>query len=211
MLDDDGLAKVVAAARRVLADDGIIVFPTESFYGIGVRADSRAAVERLVRAKSRDADKPIPLIAATRVDVSRIGPMPDLLEPLAAEFWPGPLTMAIPVADLAVWPESLSAGTGTIGVRVSGHGLAVQLAALAGGLITASSANPAGGTPPLSPAGLAPELTGFAGLIVDGGLCAGGLPSTVVAVRDGVVAVLREGAIARAVIEQAIERAGGRK
>jgi L-threonylcarbamoyladenylate synthase len=198
--DDRGLR----AAAAILGRGGIVAFPTRSFYGLGARADSQAAVDRLVELKSRER-KPIPLIAATAADVERIGRVPELLAPLVRAFWPGPLTVAIP--PTGEWPAALAGDAGTIGVRIPGHLSARRLAATAGGLLTASSANRAGQPPPVRPGDFDPLLEIDA--VVDGGELAGGKPSTVVGVCGPRVVLFRAGAVSLSDLERVLGRPVG--
>jgi len=198
----DGLDVAMRAAADILAQDGIVVCPTESFYGLAVRADSEAGVARLAELKARVGHKPIPLLAAGRADIERIGPLPVQVEPLVQTFWPGPLTVAIPMTS--DWPSALAGDTGTLGVRIPDHPVARRLAAMGGGLITASSANLAGEPPATMPNQLEPALLQYVHAIIDAGLCGGGLPSTVVGVRDGAVVVLRPGAVSNVDLERVL-------
>ena len=193
-LDEEGLDQALRAACEVLEAGGMVIFPTESFYGLGVKADNGEAVARLAALKSRSSQKPIPTVGATRSDVERIGAIPAPIEPLVKAFWPGPLTVAIEPRDTS-WPAPLTGQTNSVGVRIPGNVVARRLAAISGGLITASSANLAGGEPTTSPDRLDPAVAAKAQLILDGGLSAGGLPSTVVAAHGAEIVVLRRGAI----------------
>ena len=196
--DDPGRATAIAEA--VLAVGQFIVYPTETFYGLGTRADLPSAVERLIRLKERDTGKPIPVIAAS-ADIARATlQMTDDLVSLADAFWPGPLTVAAPPREDL--PRGLLGSGTTLGLRVSSHPVAVQMAVAAGGLITATSANLSGGHPAQSIQELDPALA--CSLIVDGGRTAGGAPSTVVGMAQGCVRILRGGAIAADAISRVV-------
>jgi len=191
----DGREAVLDAAAQAFARHGLVVFPTETFYGLAVPATDYGALERLVALKAREPGKPIPVIAASRADVERIGEVPAAVESLIRAFWPGPLTIAIlPTGE---WPRVLLGNGRDIGVRVAGHALARELAALAGGLITATSANFGGRPAAARPDELDPELLRQVDVVIDAGACSGGLPSTVVAAtQSGAVEVRRPGAVA---------------
>ncbi len=172
-----------------------MVTPTETFYGLAAAADHPAALAALAALKGRD-HQPLPLIAASPEDVTRVGELPRELVPLVVAFWPGPLTVAVPVSR--AFPGPIVSKRGSVGVRVPAHPVARAVARLAGGLATATSANLRGAEPATSVKGLPAQVAAAAALILDGGVCAGGLPSTVVEVEDGKVVVRRAGAVALA-------------
>jgi len=192
---------IVTALERLRAG-GLVVFPTESVYGLGADATSAAAVARLVALRGREAGKPIlVLVRNLAMAETMSSAFPPLARRLALQLWPGPLTLVVP-ARLGL-PEALTAGTGTIGVRVPGHSTAAALVAGLGGPLTAPSANPPGGAPPRRI-----ELArGYFGDAVDAYVDGGELPggaSTVLAVEGEVVRVLREGLVSRAAIDAAL-------
>ncbi len=197
----------IAAAVPLLARGGLVVFPTETFYGLAGAPLDAAAMERLATLKERER-KPIPLIAASWADVERLGAVPELLAPACRALWPGSLTVAL-TPELTL-PAALLAGGTTVAVRISSHPLAQALAAAAGGLVSSTSANLAGRPPVRSAAELDPELLGRVDLVLDGGLCPGGAPSTVLGVQGGRPVLLRAGAVPVEVLErhlgQAVER-----
>ena len=119
--------------------------------------------------------------------------VPESARALAARFWPGPLTLVLPaVADL---DAAITAGTGTVAVRVPGSELARSLARRAGGAIVSTSANLSGEPPPTAPAELSSDLVARVDHVLDGGRTPGGQPSTIVEVTGDAVRVLREGVI----------------
>jgi L-threonylcarbamoyladenylate synthase len=189
-------SQALAQAAHILDQDGLVVIPTETFYGIAARADRPRALRRLTELKGRAASKAVPLIAATAEIVRELAVLPPQLDALAKRFWPGPLTLAL--TPKRTCDAALLAEDGTLGIRVSGHAPARALAALAGGLVTATSANLAGEPPARTPAELDARLLEGVDAWLDGGACAGGLPSTVVGLRNGQLVVFREGAVAKA-------------
>jgi L-threonylcarbamoyladenylate synthase len=124
---------------------------------------------------------------------------------LADRFWPGPLTLVLPAR--AGLPALVTAGTGTVGIRVPGGEVARALARGAGGAIVSTSANLAGGPPPDRAAALAPELRARIDAVLDAGAAPGGLPSTVVAVEGGLLRLLRAGAVPLEALERALRAA----
>ena len=191
---DEAMASRIEAAAAVLRRGGIVVYPTETLYGLGARADDGPALERLARAKLRAEGKPLPLIAADLAQVERVAVLAGAAARVAARLWPGPLTLVLP-ARAGVHP-AITAGTGTVGVRIPGSEVARVLAAAAGAPLVSTSANPSGGPPPSTVAALAPSLVEAVDHVLDGGPTPGGAPSTVVEIGpDGSVRVLRAGAV----------------
>jgi L-threonylcarbamoyladenylate synthase len=191
----------IAAAADALRHGGVVVYPTETLYGLGVDATNPTALARLVALKGREPGKPISVLVADETMLSELAAeLSPLARRLVRRFWPGPLTLVLPahagVSDL------LTGGTGTIGVRVSSHPVATALVVALGRPVTSPSANPAGCTPPVT----VDDARGYFGTTVDAYLDAGRLPgepaSTVVDVRDG-LRVVREGAVPAALLRAA--------
>jgi L-threonylcarbamoyladenylate synthase len=137
--------EVVDYAALLIRRSGVVAYPTETFYGLGADALDAAASERIIEIKGRDVGKPLPLIVA---DLAQIGVLSEVLpssvRPLAEKFWPGPLTLVIPIrSGLGGALE----GRSTAAVRVSGLPLARELARAVGGPLIATSANPSTGAP----------------------------------------------------------------
>ncbi len=186
------LASDLDEALARLRAGGAVVYPTETFYGLGARALSHPAVAAVARLKGRDAGKPIALIVADAAMLAQVVariPAPAL--PLIERFWPGPLTLVLPARDGL--PPALTGSGGMIGIRISSHPTAAALVQELGEPLTATSANPGGAEPALD---LAAARGYFAAAVgyVDGGRLAGGLGSTVVLVADDAVRVIRRGA-----------------
>jgi L-threonylcarbamoyladenylate synthase len=201
----DVLARGAALDRIVeaLSRGGIVAYPTETFYALGVDATSAAAVQRLVVAKGRSRDNPIPLIVACAGDLARIAcGIPEVVHLLAARFWPGPLTLVL--RAVPTLPEAITAGTGKVGARVSGHPVAAALAGACAFPITATSANVSGAPPAGRPDDISGSIHDALDLLVDGGPTPGGLASTVLDVTEDSPRILREGPITGAEIQAAL-------
>jgi L-threonylcarbamoyladenylate synthase len=183
----------------------VVVFPTETVYGLGADARSPDAVARLVALRGREEGKPI-LVLVTDLGMADtvVAGIPESARRLAARFWPGPLTLVLPAR--AGLPASLTAGTGTIGVRLPGHPDAVALVAGLGGPVTAPSANPPGAAPPRRLADARAYFAEGVAAWVDGGTLPGG-GSTVAAVDGDRVRVLRAGPVTQAALDAALGRA----
>ena len=186
-------------AVRCMADNGLVVFPTETSYALGCRAFSKEAVTELVSAKGRPDGKPLPVILPGADYLAQFAIESPLLQ-IGRRFWPGPLTVVLPCfPNLA---SQVSGSTNMVGVRVSSHPVARELAQRIGEPIVATSANVSG-----SPAAVSPSDCDQAGLIgvsglVDSGLLTGGA-STVIGLSSGGFEVFREGPISREEREQA--------
>lgn len=195
-------------AVDILLGGGIVAYPTETFYALGVKSDMPEALKKLYELKKRPQEKAMPLIIGDRSLLAGLVPDEWLANiPLAARllmdrFWPGPLTLLLPAREGL--PEYLTADTGKIGVRIPGNSFALELAQRAGFPITATSANISA----MPPAENADVVRGYFGegidLLIDGGQTPGGLPSTIVSVSGNNIGIVREGLISRDEIDFAI-------
>lgn len=196
-------AEDVAAALAALRRGEVIVFPTETFYGLGADALEPAAVDRVVALKGRHPDSPIALIVADRGMLSQIvGDVSPLAEKLIARFWPGPLTLVLP-AKKGI-PAPLLNPEGKIGVRVSSHPLALRLARDLDRPLTATSANPSGREPARTIAAARSYFEGRIDVFVDGGALAGKTGSTVVEIAGDRLKIIREGEIEAKELERCL-------
>lgn len=183
----------VRAVAEVLRRGGIVAYPTETFYGLGALARDAAAVRRVAHAKGRPEGRPLPLVAGDRAQVEEVAELDPAAARLADALWPGPLTLVLPARPGL--PAEITAGTGTVGIRVSGSDVARALALAAGGSLVSTSANPSGGPPPVSAGDLDAALRARLDAVLDAGPAPGGLPSTVVVLERGAARLLREGAV----------------
>ncbi len=190
-------------AVATLVRGGLVVFPTESVYGLGADAASPAAVDALVSVRGREPDKPI-LVLASDVDMvsAVVAELSPVARRLAARFWPGHLTLVLPAR--AGLPAPLTAGTGTIGVRVPAHATARGLAARLSRPVTAPSANPPGAPPARTLDEARAYFGERVGAYLDGGRC-DGAASTVVAIEGSRARVLRAGPVDEAAIRAVVE------
>ena len=185
----------LAEAAAVLADGGLVAFPTESFYGLGARALSADAVARVFDVKGRPADKPLLVLIDSPARAEALcAAIPDGARQLMARHWPGALTLVLAAAPGL--PPALTAGTGTIGLRVPGHPVALGLVRAAGAAVTAPSANPSGAPPPTSADAVREYFADRIDLVLDGGPTEGGTGSTVADCTVWPPRVLRRGPIA---------------
>ncbi|MFC1890377.1 L-threonylcarbamoyladenylate synthase [Thermodesulfobacteriota bacterium] len=203
-LDPVGVkAADLTEAVDLLRDGGIVAYPTETLYGLGVDAADAAAVRRLRALKGRDEDKPILVLVDGLTMLEEIaGPVPDAAKRCVARFWPGPLSVVLR-ANRRLPPE-LTAGTGTIGARISSHPVARLLPALLGSPLTSTSANPSGSPGATSANAVAEAFGSRIGLILDAGAALSQTPSTVIDFSSTEPRILREGAVPREALSEVI-------
>lgn len=179
-------------AVQTLQRGGLVVFPTDTVYGLGVLITLPEAIERIFAVKGRDAAKAIPVLLGSLDHLPQITPgLPARAQELARRHWPGALTLV--VVRRPELPDVLSASL-TVGIRMPNHPFALELLRLTGPLAV-TSANLSGGANPLSAADALAQLDGRVDLMIDGGMVPGGLPSTVVDCTAEKLVVLRQGPI----------------
>ena len=187
--------EAVAVAARILAEGGLVAFPTDTVYGVGAHAFQPDAVERIYTAKVRPRDKAIPILLAQADDLALVAEgITETAWLLAERFWPGGLTLVLP--KKANIPDVVSAGGSTVAVRVPNHPVPLALIAALGAPLAATSANLSGHPSPVTAGEVEAELGGRIELILNGGRCPGGVPSTVLDLTADPPAILRAGAIA---------------
>ena len=189
MIDDR-----IAEAARWLRKGGVVVFPTETFYGLAADPTDPAAVAAIFDLKGRPSTMALPLVAASVAQVEQFaGPLREVNRQLAAAFWPGPLSLVLDA------PPSVAAavhgGTATVAVRVPGHEIARALAETYGTPITATSANQSGEPAPTETSGLAAISGDRRVFVLDAGRTPGGEPSTIVDARTRPIRIVRHGAV----------------
>lgn len=196
-----GTEQGLARAADLLRAGQVVAVPTETVYGLAARADSEAAVAAIYRAKGRPAFNPLIVHVASVEQARQLAQFDNRAERLAARFWPGPLTMVLPLrGDGGVVP-AVTAGLGTLGLRLPAHPLMRALLARVDFPLAAPSANRSLGVSPTTPDHVARSLSAGVPAILDGGACARGLESTIVALRtDGGWSLLREGPVTQAEI-----------
>lgn len=197
----------IAAAVQLLQAGGLVALPTETVYGLAARADRAESVAAIYRAKGRPDFNPL-IVHVPSVEVARdLAELDDRAEALAAAFWPGALTLVLPLRlDAAIAP-AVTAGLPTIALRCPAHPVMRGVLAASGLPLAAPSANRSGGVSPTRAEHVAASLGNAVPLILDGGACAAGLESTIVALREGGAwQVLRPGPITEAQISAILGR-----
>ena len=184
---------------------GVLAIPTETYYGLGTNPFDDAAVARLLSIKGRPDGKPILILIGDQAQLQDlVTDVSPAAQALMEAFWPGPLTLVFSAG--ARLPQSVTAGTGTVGVRHTSHAALAELLRHTGPL-TGTSANRSGEPPVQTAVEVERTLGTMLDVIVDGGPTQGGLPSTVLSVCDG-VRMIREGPVERAMIQQALVARG---
>ena len=179
--DADGIAQ----AAKVLRAGGLVALPTETVYGLAARADSAEAVAGIYRAKGRPDFNPLIVHVTDIAAAGRLAHIDARARALAERFWPGPLTMVLPRLRDAPLAAAVSAGLPSVALRCPAHPVMRAVLAAADVPLAAPSANRSGGVSPSCAAHVAASLGAGVGLILDGGACASGIESTIVALRDG--------------------------
>jgi L-threonylcarbamoyladenylate synthase len=198
----------LARAAALLAAGQVVAFPTETVYGLGADACSDAAVGAVFAAKDRPRFNPL-IVHLAAADAARpLAETGDLAERLMAAFWPGPLTLVLPLRPGAGLSPLVTAGLPSVALRVPGPDLARRLIARAGCPVAAPSANPSGRISPTSAAHVLAGLDGRIAAVLDGGPCAVGVESTILDLTDPATPVLlRPGGLAAERLAEVLGRA----
>jgi L-threonylcarbamoyladenylate synthase len=195
--------KNFSAAVAALQRGDVIVYPTETLYGLGADALDAAAVEKIFQLKGRDSKNPIPILVADRQMLDRLATeVPPLAEKLIACFWPGPLTIVLPARKKI--PRPLVNLTGGVGVRISSEPIAAELVNALGRPLTATSANPSGKAPARTVGEAKDYFAGQIEFFIDGKELTSKSGSTVVEIIGGAVRIIREGEIGKSALQRII-------
>ncbi len=190
-------AEVINLAATVLRDGGIVVFPTETVYGIGASSSSQIGPQEIHDIKERPLEKAIPWLVEDEAALEAYGvDVPDYARRLAKRFWPGPLTLVVKAADAV--GRDFRDERGTVALRSPDHEVVQELIRASGAAIIASSANTSGAPAPGRFEDIEHRIIAAADVTLDGGETHHGVPSTVVDCTGVEPVVLREGAITEA-------------
>lgn len=188
--------RVIREIVDVLKADGLVALPTDTVYGLAADIFSETALESLVDLKARPHDKPIPIFISSIEDLGAVTrEVPEEAGRLARKFWPGPLTLILHASPEI--PEEITAGTGTVGVRIPNLRLIEMILNGLGRPITGTSANKSGGINPVTPLDVQKGLQKQFDLLVDGGKTSSAIPSTVLDCTQFPLRIIRRGAIER--------------
>lgn len=183
----EGLIEAASAVR----DGGLVVYPTDTVYGVGCDPFNSKTVMRLIELKERGL-KPLPVLCTSMEAASRLVILDTLAERIASRFWPGPLTIVAPLRDFKV-PQEVTGGANNLGVRVPNYGCTLKLLELCGGYLVGTSANKSGAPAARSLSDVDRELAEGVDILLDGGRTLLGKESTVLQIASGEVKLLREG------------------
>lgn len=203
-LDLEGpIAPQMAEAGAIVRGGGLLIYPTDTFYGIGVDPFQSAAVDRIFVVKGRAPNKPILVLVAALEEAQRCADLEvEYFDRLTEAFWPGPLTLVLPGSPRL--PSNVTAGTGKIGIRLPGSQVAREIVGGCGGVLTGTSANLSGDKDPREIRTIADSVARVADLIIDVGVSPSRVPSTLLDLTGLSPRILRRGAIPLSEIEKAL-------
>ena len=191
----------ITNGAQILRRGGLVVFPTETVYGLGANAADESAVSRIFSVKGRPPTNPL-IIHVTGIDAAAaLGDIDPLARKLAERFWPGPLTIVFRRRDDAGLAPAATAGFATVAIRAPAHPIARALLQAAGCPVAAPSANVSGRVSPTRAAHVRAQLGATVDLIIDGGPCTIGLESTVLDLSRDTPAILRPGGVSQEQLE----------
>ena len=202
MAVDGDITRAVRRAARVLTGGGVILYPTDTIYGLGCRATDGEAVGRIYAMKGRPPSMPSLILVGSAAMVERfVAGIPPVARTLMDRFLPGPLTLLF--RSTGTVPGALTAGTGRIGIRFPAHEFCARLAERCDDAIVSTSANVSGMPPPAEPADIFRQFASSVDLVVNAGKLVS-RPSTVADISGGVLVVLREGVISGGILASAL-------
>lgn len=191
----------IRRAAVIIRQGGVVIYPTETVYGLGCDPADVEAAKRVCFIKGR-ADKPLPVACGDVEAARRIVDFSPAAERVSDRFWPGPLMLVLPAkVEYSIW---VTHGASTLGVRVPDHDVARRLAKLSGGVIVSTSANKSGELPPSTASGAVKRLGGEVDLVLDGGPSPLTQSSTVLDLSGEHVWILRKGPISAKQLREAL-------
>ncbi|ANY18996.1 Threonylcarbamoyl-AMP synthase [Tsuneonella dongtanensis] len=196
----DAGAEGIARAAALLESGALVALPTETVYGLAGRADRVETVAAIYRAKGRPDFNPLIVHVPDLAAAERIARFDDRARMLADRFWPGPLTLVLPMEGGAPVAAAVTTGLPTVALRCPAHPVMQEVLAAAGVPLAAPSANRSGAVSPTTAGHVLASLDGRIDAVLDGGPCEAGVESTIVAPRAAGWQLLREGPIAREVL-----------
>jgi L-threonylcarbamoyladenylate synthase len=190
----------IARAAEILRDGGLVALPTETVYGLAARADSERAIAAIYRAKGRPEFNPLIVHVASLEQAGTLALLDERARLLAERFWPGPLTMVLPLREGAPVAPAVTAGLPTIALRMPAHPLTQAVLRETGLPLAAPSANRSGSVSPTTPEHVLASFGADAPPVLAGGPCERGLESTIVALRENGWQLLRPGPVAASAV-----------
>jgi len=196
------LKKEIEHAAEIIKNSGLVIYPTDTVYGLGADAFDRQAVLRVFEAKQRRLDKPISIAVASMEQAREVVEWNNAANVIAKKFFPGPLTIIL--KKKAKFPDELTAGEDKIGIRIPNHPVALELIKLVGNPITTTSANISGQPDPRTAEEAVKQIGKKVDFVLDAGKCKIGEPSTVIDLTAGKVEIIRKGSLSKATIEEVL-------
>ena len=187
--------ELIRLAVDIIKNNGLVVYPTDTLYGIACNALSKKAITKVYKAKGREFKKPLSIAFHSLLQAKKHVKFNKTALKLAKKFLPGPLTIVLPMKYR--FPKELTLGSKNVGIRIPNNKVALELIKKFGYPITATSANISGDKDPVVAEDAIKQIGDKVDLILDGGKCKLENPSTVVKVLDNKIKILREGAIKR--------------
>ena len=194
------------AAAALLREGRLVAFPTETVYGLGALAADGRAVAGIFAAKGRPRFNPLIVHVADLAAAEALAEFGPAARALAQAFWPGPLTLVLPRRPGGAVADLVTAGQGSVAIRVPAHALARRLLAQVGAPLAAPSANPSGRVSPTTADHVLDGLSTRIAAVIDGGACEVGLESTIIGLTDGTPRLLRPGGLPAEAAEAALGR-----
>ena len=194
--------RAIVEAARTVTQGGLVIYPTDTVYGVGCDPFNEDSIKKVIEAKKRKSI-PLPVLGSSIGDLHRIAWFNDKADILAFKFWPGPLTLIL--KKKVRLPDAVTCGLSTVGVRVPKCDVAIRLIQLCGGLLIGTSANISGTGPCNTALEAANQIGEKVDVILDGGETALKKESTVVKFNDDGIQIVRRGAISENDIRSAVE------
>lgn len=194
--------KIIEEAVKILKKEGLVLYPTDTLYGLGVNALSEVAVRKVFEVKGRDFKKPISIAVSSLDEAKKYAKFNSTALKLAKKFLPGPITLILPAKKKFPW--MLTQGKDKIGIRIPDNKVALELLKKSKVPLTATSANISRGKNPVTAAEARRQIGKKVDLILDAGGCKYGKPSTVVEVKRNKAMILREGVISEEKIKEVL-------
>jgi len=192
----------IREASKIVKNGGLVVYPTDTVYGLGCDPFNVGAVERVFEVKGERKQKPLPILASDIDHIKKIAYMSGKARKIAEKHWPGALTLV--VSKKRALPNIVTCGFASVGVRIPKHTVAVQLISLCDGLLVGTSANITGEKPPKTALEATKQLGGQVDIVLDGGPSPLGQESSIVDLTSGKPKMLREGPVKLAEVLKAI-------
>ena len=194
---------IIREAGRILKEGGLVAFPTETVYGLGADALNEDAAKKIYAAKGRPSDNPLIIHITNMKALDKIvSEVPEKAVKVAEKYWPGPLTMILPKADIV--PKETTGGLDSVAVRFPSDRIAQELILAAGGYVAAPSANTSGRPSPTTAGHVAEDLGDAIDMIIDGGMVGMGLESTIIDVTVNPPMILRPGFITYEMVKEIV-------